>query len=107
MTNLLKRERTRFLVEEMTLQMHQSPDTTALTPETASIMVSGSFEVSQQPAEAPTTQPGSPAALSLDCYRGLPSLQTIRKLVENAMLSKVYFIQLLDPSRTSGLSRQD
>ena len=95
MASFLKREKTRFLVEEMSLSLQTGEKPRALSPDNTPLKISGSFQVSQQPdivaEQAPDIVPTPQApSTSLPCYRGLPSQETVRKLVEDAFLNKVW-----------------
>ena len=95
MTSLLKREKPRFLVEDMSLSLQTGEGPQALSPDNTPLKISGSFQVSQQPDTVAEQAPdivGTPQApcTSLPCYKGLPSGETVRKLVEAALLRKVW-----------------
>ncbi|KAK9836617.1 hypothetical protein WJX74_004447 [Apatococcus lobatus] len=93
MTSLLRREKTRFLVEEMSLQLQTGEPLQALTQHSTPVKISGSFQVSEQSQSAAGQAPEAEASLkppsaALSCYRGLPNPETVRQLIEKAVLHK-------------------
>lgn len=94
MTNLLRQEKARFLVEELSLQLQTGEGLQAFSPDNTPLKISGSLCVSQQPDGTAADGPEhgqlqqSPAA-ALPCYKGLPTQGTVRKVIEEAVLNKV------------------
>lgn len=89
MTNLLRQEKARFLVEELSLELQSGEESQTLSPSKSPLKISGSFQVSQQPPDPAPENLQQPSSAMLPCYKGLPSQETVRKLIEDAVLSKV------------------
>ena len=89
MTSLLRREKARFLVEELSLQLQSGEESRMLSPSNSPLKISGSFQVSQQPSEPPSESLQKPNSATLPCYKGLPSQEAVRQLIEVAVINKV------------------